>query len=74
MEAYTVERSKYNKLLYMTKWDYHKYMFRSNRGNPKHSYNLMAKLTGGISANPLPESTSDKDLSEEFAGFLHLKF
>ena len=33
----------------------------------------MAKLTGGISVNPLPESISDKDLSEEFADFFLLK-
>ena len=33
----------------------------------------MAKLTGGISVNPLPESTSDKDRSEEFADFFLLK-
>ena len=33
----------------------------------------MAKLIGGISANPLPESTSNKDLSEEFADFFLLK-
>ena len=33
----------------------------------------MAKLTGGISANPLPESTSGKDLSEEFTDFFLLK-
>ena len=68
-KAYTVERSEYNKLLYMNKWDYHKNEFTSNRGNPKHLYNLMAKLTGGISTTPLPESKSDKDISEEFADF-----
>ena len=72
-KAYTVERSKYNKLLYLTKWDYHKNDFTSNRCNSKHLYNLMAKLTGGISANSLPESTSDKDLSEKFADFFLLK-
>ena len=33
----------------------------------------MAKLTGGISAKPLPESASDKDVSEEFADFFLLK-
>ena len=33
----------------------------------------MAKLTSGISANPLPESTSDKDLSEEFADIFLVK-
>ena len=51
-KAYTVERSKYNKLLYMNKWDYHKNEFTSNRVNPKHLYNLITKLTGGISTNP----------------------
>ena len=39
----------------------------------KHLYNLMAKLTGGISANSLPEIKSDKDLSEEFEDFFLLK-
>ena len=72
-KAYTVERSKYNKLSYMTKCDYHKNEFTSNRGNSKHLYNLMAKFTGGVSENPLPPSTSDKDLSEEIADFFLLK-
>ena len=30
-KAYTAERSKYNNLLYVTKWDYHKNEFTSNR-------------------------------------------
>ena len=73
-KAYVVERSKYNKLLDVTKEDYHKNEFTFNIGNSKHLYNLMAKLNGGISANPLPKSTYDKDLSEAFADFLHVKF
>ena len=72
-KAYTVERSKYNKLLYVSKWECDKNEFASNSDKTLHIYNLMAKLTDGINANPLPESTSHKDLSEEFADFFFLK-
>ena len=72
-KVYTVERSKYNKLLYVIQWDNYKNEFTSNGGNSKHLYNLMTKLTGGISANPLPEYTPGKDLSQKFEDFFLLK-
>ena len=39
------------------------------KGNSKHLYKLIAKLTGSKVENPLPEGLSDEELAEHFAYF-----
>ena len=41
----------------------------STTGNSKKLYQLITKLTGQNKPNPLPTSTSDEKLADEFANY-----
>ena len=43
------------------------------KGNSKHSYKLIADLTGSKMINPLPDGLSDGDLAKHFAEFFIIK-
>ena len=64
-----IRKAKYMMLLYLMKRDYLKTQFQDHKGNTKHLYKLMAKLTGGVSVNPLLDSNSDVELANDFTNF-----
>ena len=68
-----MEQPKYNRMLYAVRRDYYKVQFNQQKGDSKHLYKLVAKLTGGVSANPMPYAESDLQLVKEFAYFFHDK-
>ena len=35
----------------------------------KHLYRLIAKLTGGVNTNHMPESMSNQDLADDFVNY-----
>ena len=57
------------KFLYVMKRDYLKTQFQDHKGNSKYLYKLMAKLTGGVSVNSMPDSNSDVELANDFGNF-----
>ena len=67
--AFKTERDKYHKMIFVVRREYYKMEFHKLRGDTKQTYKLIAKLTGSTSENPLPDSNSDLELSEEFADF-----
>ena len=71
--AYKSEKTKYMKLLYLMKRDYLKTQFQDHKGNSKHLNKLMAKLTGGVSVDPMPDSNLDMELANDFAYFFWTK-
>ena len=56
-------------MIYLAKRDYYKQELKNHKGNTKHLYKLMPKLTGGINANPMPDSKSNSDIAEDFAEY-----
>ena len=67
--AFKTERDKYHKMIFVVRREYYKMEFHKLCGDTKQTYKLIAKLTGSTSENPLPDSNSDLELSEEFADF-----
>ena len=63
------KKTKYMKLLYVTKREYLKTQFQDHKGNSTHLYKFMAKLTGGVSVNPMPDSNLDVELANDFTKF-----
>ena len=53
----------------MTKLMYTQAEIAKVKGNSKHLYKLMAKLTRSKMENPLPDSLSDGDLAQCFGEF-----
>ena len=71
-----MEQSKYKSMVYVVRKDYYRVQFNQftlNMSDSKHLYKLVAKLTGGVSANPMPYAESDLQLAEEFADFFRTK-
>ena len=60
-KVFQTERSRYNRMLNSVKTEYFMKEFEQHKGNTKHLYKLVAKLTGYTSVNPLPEIDSDND-------------
>ena len=56
-------------MVYLAKRDYYKQEFKNHKGNTKHLYKLMSKLTGGINANPMPDGKNNSDIAEDFAEY-----
>ena len=56
---------------YLARRDYYKQEFKNHKGNTKHLYKLMLKLTGGINANHsnLSDGKSNNDIAEDFAEY-----
>ena len=53
-------------MIYLAKRDYYKQEFKNHKGNTKHLYKLMSKLTGGIYANPIPNGKNNSAITEDF--------
>lgn len=68
-QAYKNERRKYTKIFRETKRKYLLREFDKLKGNTKGMFNLVNKLTGSTSVNPLPDSESKDKLADEFADF-----
>ena len=45
----------------------------NHKGNSEHLHKLMAKLTGGVSVNPMPDGNLDVELANDFANFFRNK-
>ena len=57
------------KLLYVMKRDYLKTQFQNHKENSKHLCKSIAKLTGGVSVNPMLNSNLHVELANDFANF-----
>ena len=68
-EAFKEERNKYFKEVRNAKKDFFSSEFIKYKNDSKHLYKLLAKLTGGVAENPMPESENDETLSNDFADF-----
>ena len=67
-EAFKIARSKYFTALHESRSKFYSTQFIEHKHDSKFLYNLVAKLTGNIAQNPLPDKP-DKILCEEFAEF-----
>ena len=56
-------------MIYLAKRNYYKHEFKNHKGNTKHLYKLMSKLTGRINANPMPDGKSNNDIAEDFTEY-----
>ena len=67
--AFKVEQFRYKRILYLVRTDYYKMQFHQHKGDSKHFYKLVAKLTSDVSVNPMPYVESDLQLAKAFADF-----
>ena len=67
-EAFKSARSKYFKSIHEARNKFYSTQFVDHKYDTKFLYNLVAKLTGNISQNPLPDMPDDI-LCENFADF-----
>ena len=64
-----MERSKYFRMLSVIRQQFYSNEFKKLKGDTKQLYKLVAKLTGNIKKNNLPDHASSDVISENLAGF-----
>ena len=69
LKAYQVERAKFNRQLRIKKGEKLLADITEHRGDSKYLYKQTWELCGVRIENPLPESITDQNLSENFADF-----
>ena len=67
--AFQMERSNYFRMLSAIRPQFYSNEFKQLKGDTKHLYKLVAKLTGNIKKNNLPDHASSGVISENLAGF-----
>ena len=68
-KAYKGERNRFITMIKYKKRDHLHNRISATIGNSKKLYQLITNLTGQNKSNPLPTSTSDEDLADEFATY-----
>ena len=68
-KAYKRERNRFITMIKYKKRDHIHNQISSTTGNSKKLYQLITKLTGQNKSNPLPTSTSNEHLADEFANY-----
>ena len=68
-KAYKRERNRFITMIKYKKRDHLHNWISTTKGNSKKLYQLITNLTGQNKSNPLPTSTSDEDLADEFATY-----
>ena len=68
-KAYQRERNRFTTMIKYNKRDHLQNQISATTGNSKKLYQLITNLTGQNKSNPLPSSTSDENLADEFATY-----
>ena len=67
--AFQMERSKYFRMLSVIRQQFYSNEFKKLKCDTKQLYKLVAKLTGNLKKNNLPDHASSDVISENLAGF-----
>ena len=67
--AFQMERSKYFTMLSAIRQQFYSNELKKLKIDTKQLYKLVAKLTGNLKKNNLPDHASNDVISEHFAGF-----